>query len=201
MRSAYGRVDIATPLEWLKGAPEQYKKFFLPPASTQVKNLNKHIHPAKFYGKMKNGVRTGALSSLDPRTFFPSQRAQKYFFQQYKERPLYKIYVRIIVSAKGFNDTVLHAVKKYNQSPHGLFQPIILFTASEDFGQVSNFLTQSTPLQSKSSIPEWIDESEFAIPPQEGKPVTSFQKNSHHFSLLQLMIVPKNESKQVPTVT
>lgn len=79
----------------------------LPPASSQARNFNKHITPAKLYGKEKDKsakagkaatrVRSGALPTLDPRTFFPSDlKLQAEFFAEYQSRPLYKIYVRVL---------------------------------------------------------------------------------------------------------
>jgi len=178
MRSAYGRVDIVTPLVWLDNAPEKYTQYFLPPASTQAKNLNKHITPSEFFGKQNDkGVQTGALPTLDPRTFFPLQGNDwSHFFEKYCDNPLYKVYVRIVVSANGFSEPVSKAVWDYNQSAHGLFQPIILYNAKvQNFGELSQILGKSKSQGSKSSQTAWKDFNDFAIP-QQGVPVHAYQE-------------------------
>jgi len=122
-----------------------------------------------FFGKQNDkGVQTGALPTLDPRTFFPLRgRDWSRFFQKYCDNPLYKVYVRIVVSAYGFSEPVCKAVWDYNQSAHGLFQPIILYKARvQDFGELSQILGKSKPQGSQSSQIAWKDFNDFAIPHQ-----------------------------------
>jgi len=184
MRSAFGRVDIVTPLTWTKDAPRGYADHKLPPASTQCRNLANHITPSLFFGG------SGALSTLDPRTFFPSDDStQTKFIARYNADNLYAVYIRIIFSTFGFNEEVLGAVKKYNQSKAGLTQPIILICAHDHPQQIPGRLLTGNAVASGSapSTPPWKDVSEFAIPTRKAsllvEPVKADAQPFDFFSL------------------
>jgi hypothetical protein len=67
-RSAFGRTDTITPLQWVETQiPEEYANCILPPAGSQMKNWDRHLCPSTFF---KIDSMEGALASLDPRTFF-----------------------------------------------------------------------------------------------------------------------------------
>jgi len=94
-----------------------------------MKNFNTHITPGLFF---TCEGQSGALTSLDPRNFFPSSPKERALFEaQYASQELYQIYIRIIVSTKGFNEQVENEVRKYNQSERGLTQPVFLIPLAD----------------------------------------------------------------------
>eukprot|EP00026_Physarum_polycephalum_P001487 Phypoly_transcript_01489.p1 GENE.Phypoly_transcript_01489~~Phypoly_transcript_01489.p1 ORF type:complete len:1016 (+),score=104.32 Phypoly_transcript_01489:193-3240(+) len=165
LKSRFGRVDIMSPLQFVDGAPEEFIRHYLPPAASQVRNLKDHITPYNFW----NAKNKGALQTLDPRTFFPSNvdAAQK-FFAEYDSKELFVIYIRIVVSSKGFNDKVVNDVKKYNKK-WGKFQPIVLYsTRGADLGKISSVLGAGKIQKSHTLKTLWNNEDDFRIPPSKG---------------------------------
>lgn len=84
-----------------------------------------------------------------------------------------------MVSTLGFNTTVIKAVKEYNHSKNGLFQPIILLVPTpEHFGRFSDTLTGGVDVSgSSASQVSWGDPChDFAIPCSKGVSVRTAQK-------------------------